>query len=111
VSRNHEGYEQAMKDVFSILDSYRSRASDRGSWAEVTRMDTLKVIRIALETLRTNNIVRSRIDKDNRCEETIFYGFESRSYRCTKKRGHDDDHVAEVRWSSGIFGTILDEKP
>jgi hypothetical protein len=54
VSQNHEGYEQAMRDVFSILDAHRALGGK-------TRQneDSLEAIRIALETLRATNLRRA----------------------------------------------------
>ena len=110
MSANHDGYEQAMEDVFSILDAHRSLAGASRPPVSTSHSDTLEAIRIALETLRTNNIVCSRIEKDNRCESEIYYGFESRRYRCSKKRGHGGEHAAMVDWNDGVFGTSLDEE-
>lgn len=51
MSQNHEGYEQAMRDVFSILDAHRAL----GGMSQ-RHEDSLEAIRIALETLRRNNL-------------------------------------------------------
>jgi hypothetical protein len=110
VSTNHDGYEKAMEDVFSILDAHRSLAGASRPAVSTAHADTLEAIRIAFETLRTNNIVCSRIDRDNRCESDIHYGFESRSYRCNKKRGHGGEHSATVEWQDGVFGTSSGEE-
>jgi hypothetical protein len=49
MSANHDGYENAMLDVFSILDSFRLLGGD-----------SLEAIRIALQTLRDNNLKCAR---------------------------------------------------
>jgi hypothetical protein len=51
LSANHDGYEQAMQDIFSILDAHRALGGK-------TRQneDSLEAIRIALESLRASNL-------------------------------------------------------
>jgi hypothetical protein len=51
VSQNHEGYEQAMRDVFSILDAHRALGGKIQQ-----NEDSLEAIRIAFEKLRAQNL-------------------------------------------------------
>lgn len=100
MSQNHEGYERAMEDVLHILNAH----------GLLTQQSGFDGVGIAVARLRAVNRQLMKEAEEQRCESEIYYGFESRSYRCTKRRGHGGEHVATVGWNDGVFGTSSGEE-
>jgi len=88
MSTNHEGYEQAMKDVFSVLGAADALIEEQGAM-ESTYTSAL---RIALMRLRESNL-KSQRAKLEREEAERCKRMSPRSRPCALKTNHPGEHM------------------